>query len=119
VRRPAVGDRLTAALDDVLEAEARAAQTDAARADDEPVVEARRLQVAGVRLEHERLDALLAQPRIAARDLLEVVDAGDLEPDEVLRVVDDPLRVGLGEAHAHRRGRGERLGAVGTHGGSS
>jgi hypothetical protein len=30
--------------------------------------------------------------------VLEVVDAGDLEPDEVGRVVRDPLGVRLGEA---------------------
>src|SRR4029079_4731260 len=30
---------------------------------------------------------------------LEVLDARDLEPDEVVRVVRDPLRVGLREAH--------------------
>ena len=73
-----------------------------------------------MRLEHERLDALLAQPLVAARVPLEVLDARDLEPDEVLRVVDDPLRVGLGEADADRRREGERTsGVVGTQGGSS
>ena len=39
VARPAVGDRLSVALDRVLEAEARAAQVDAARVDEQPVVE--------------------------------------------------------------------------------
>ena len=61
--------------------------------------------VAHVALEHERLDSLLAQLGVPAGDLLEVVDAGDLEPDEVGGVVRDPLRVGLGEADADR-GRG-------------
>ena len=51
-----------------------------------------------MRLEHERLDAEVAQPLVAARVALEVLDARDLEPDEVVRVVDDALRVGLGEA---------------------
>ena len=65
----------------------------------------RRREEARVRLEHERLDPLVAQPLVAARVPLEVVDAGDLEPDEVVRVVRDALRVGLGEAHADRRSR--------------
>src|SRR5207247_11197609 len=56
-----------------------------------------RPQVANVRLQDVRLDPLFPQLRIAARVALEVVDARDLEPDEVDRVVDDPLRVGLGE----------------------
>ena len=43
--------------------------------------------------------AEVAQPLVAARVLLEVVDARDLEPDEVVRVVRDPLRVRLGEPH--------------------
>ena len=101
MRRPAVGDQLAVALDRVLVAEPRAAHVEAARVDDEAVVEPRRLQVAHVRLEHERLDAEVAQPLVAAGVPLEVLDARDLEPDEVVRVVDDPLRVGLGEPHPH------------------
>jgi NAD-dependent deacetylase len=100
---PALRDHLAVALDRVLVAEPRALQVDAARVHDEPVVEHGRLQVADVALEHERLDPLLAQPRVAARDLLEVVDARHLEPDEVRGVVGDPLRVRLGEADANRR----------------
>ena len=68
---------------------------------DEAVVEPRGLQVAHVGLEHERLEAEVAQPLVPARVPLEVLDARDLEPDEVVRVVDDPLRVGLGEPHPH------------------
>ena len=60
----------------------------------------RGLAVADVGLGHERLDATLAELRIAARVALEVLDPGELEPDEVDAVVDDPLRVGLGEADA-------------------
>ena len=67
-----------------------------------------------MRLEHERLDPLVAQPLVAARVLLEVVDAGDLEPDEVVRVVRDALRVGLGEAHAHLGREVEAVGAAST-----
>ena len=45
--------------------------------------------------------AVGAQARVAAAEAREVVDARDLEPDEVDGVVRDALRVGLGEAHAH------------------
>ncbi len=55
-----------------------------------------------MRLEHERLDPVVAQPLVAAGELLEELDARDLEPDEVVRVVRDALRVGLGEAHLDR-----------------
>jgi NAD-dependent deacetylase len=51
-----------------------------------------------VRLDRHRLDSLLPQRRIAAPKSPEVRDACDLEPDEILGVVCDPLRVGLGEA---------------------
>jgi hypothetical protein len=51
-----------------------------------------------VRLGHERLDPRLAERAVAAGVVLEVVDAADLEPDEVGRVVRDPLGVRLGEA---------------------
>ena len=50
-----------------------------------------------VDLDRHRLDALLAQRRIASAEASEIVDARDLEPDEVFRVVRYPLRVGLGE----------------------
>ena len=63
VRRPAVGDELAVALDRVVEAEASAAHVAAARPDREPVVEASRVGVARVRLEGQRVDALLAQLR--------------------------------------------------------
>ncbi len=99
---PAVRDQLAVPLDRVLEAEARPPQVDAARAHDQLVVEHRGLQVAHVALEHERLDPVRADRGIAAREAVEVVDAGDLEPDEVGGVVRDPLRVGLGEADADR-----------------
>jgi NAD-dependent deacetylase len=67
------------------------------------VVEASRLQVAHVRFEHERFDPLGAQLGVAAGVLLEIGDARDLEPHEVVRVVGNSLRVRLGEAHAHVR----------------
>lgn len=98
MHRPAVRERLAAPLDDVLVAKARAAEIDAARVDSQPVVELRRLQVADMGLDRQRLDALLPQRRVPAAEAREVVDAGDLEPDEVLGVVGDALRVRLGEA---------------------
>ena len=70
---------------------------------EEAVVELRRHEIANVRLEHDCLDAGVAQTLVAARVPLEVVDARDLEPHEVVRVVGDPLRVRLREADAHLR----------------
>ena len=90
------------ALDDVVEAEAGAAHVVAARVHEQAVVEDRRREEARVRLEHERLDPLVAQALVAAGVALEELDAGDLEPHEVVRVVRDALRVGLREAHADR-----------------
>jgi hypothetical protein len=54
--------------------------------------------MANVRLDRHRLDAVLPKRRVAASKAIEVVDARDLEPDEVFRVVGDALRVRLGEA---------------------
>ena len=101
VRRPAVRHRDAVGADDrVLVAEARAAQADAARVDVQLVVEPGRHAVAAERLEHERLDAVVAQRLVAAGVRAQVLDARDLEPDEVRRVVRDPLRVGVREPHA-------------------
>ena len=100
MRRPAVRDRLTVARDRIVEAEPRAAELADPRVDPELVVEVRRLAVADVRLQHERLDPLRAQGAVPAGELREVRDARDLEPDEVRGVVRDALRVGFGEAHA-------------------
>ena len=105
VRRPAVGDeRSVRRRSSAYSKRKRAPRTlAAARVDLEPVVEARRREVAHVRLDRQRLDALLAQARVAAREAVEVVDAGDLEPDEVARVVRDrPAR------RSRRSGRGPR-----------
>ena len=56
-----------------------------------------------MRLEHDRLDARVAQPLIAAGVLIQVIDARHLEPDEVVRVVGDALRIRLCEADPHLR----------------
>ena len=100
MRRRALRDPLARPLDDVLEAEARTAQVDTPRMDRQPVVEVRGPQVAGVRLEREGLDTFLAERRVSAPEPSEVVDAGNLEPDQELGIVGDALRVGLGEANA-------------------
>jgi hypothetical protein len=68
VARPAVRDGRAVPLDRVLEAEAGAAEIGAARADYELVVELRRLPVPDVDLRGRRLDALLAEPRVAAAE---------------------------------------------------
>ena len=60
--RPAVRDRLVAARDEVLVAEARAADVDAARVHGEALVEARRGEVARVRLDRERLETPRLEP---------------------------------------------------------
>jgi hypothetical protein len=96
---PAVCDRLSVSLDDVLVAKASAADVDTARVDSQAVVELRRLQVAYVRLHRERLDALLPKRRIAPTEARQVVHPRDLEPDEVLGVVGDALGIGLREAN--------------------
>ena len=101
VRGPAVGDQPSVALDRVVVVKACAAHVAAARVHRQPVVEARRLEVADVRLEHDRLEAEVAEPLVAAGVRLEVGDARHLEPDEVVRVVHDALCVGLGEADTH------------------
>jgi len=100
VGRPAVRDQLAVSLDRVVVTEPGALHIDAAGVHEQPVVEARRLHVAHVRLEHECLDSEVAQALVAACVTLQVSDAGDLEPDEVVRVVRDPLSIGLGEAHS-------------------
>jgi NAD-dependent deacetylase len=64
----------------------------------EPVVEVRRLEIADVRLDRHRLDPVLAQRVVATAEPVEVANARDLEPDEVLGVVGDSLRVRFGEA---------------------
>jgi hypothetical protein len=99
MRGRALGDPLAGALNDVLEAEASTAQVDTPRMDRQPVLEVRGPQVAGVRLEREGLDTLLPERRVPASESREVVDAGNLEPDQELGVVGDALCVRLGETN--------------------
>jgi hypothetical protein len=112
VSRPAVGDQLGTACDGVVVAEARAANVAHARVDPQSIVEPCRDDVAHVRLEHERLESLLLEGAIAAGVLGEVGDASDLEPDEVDRVVRDPLRVRLGEPDGYVRMETEAVDCV-------
>jgi len=72
----------------------------------EEVVEPCGDDIAAVRLEHERLDPAVAQRLIAACERAQILDAGDFEPDEVRRVVGDPLSVRVREAHAQCRREG-------------
>jgi hypothetical protein len=65
------------------------------------ILELCRLEVAHVRFQHERLEAEVAQPLVAAGESLQVVDARHLEPHEVVGVVGDSLRIGLRKAHPH------------------
>jgi hypothetical protein len=102
VERPTLRDQDACPLDRVLVAKARSAHVDTARVHEQALVELRGLQVADVRLEDERLDAEVAKALVAAGVPFEVLDTRDLEPHEVVRVVRDPLRVGLGEAHPDR-----------------
>ena len=102
VLRPAVcNDRAVVSHDEVLVAEARSSHVDAARMDVQHVVEPRRNEVTAERLEHECLESPVAQRLVAAGVLSQVLDAGNFEPDEVRRVVRDPLRVGFRKADAH------------------
>ena len=97
MRGPAVGDRFAVSFDEVLVTEPRAPDVEAAHMDPQRVREASRREVAHLRLEDERLDPLFPQRLVAAGEAGQVLDSGDLEPDEVDRVVGDSLRVGLGE----------------------
>ena len=54
-----------------------------------------------MRLEDERFDPPAAERVVAAGELLEVRDARDLEPHEVVRVVRDALCIRFGEAHGN------------------
>src|SRR4029077_4595218 len=85
----------------VPEPHPRAAEIPRAHLDGEPVVEARRREVADVHLRRQRLDPGVAQARVAAAEALEGLDPRQLEPDEVDGMVRDRLGVGLGEANAH------------------
>jgi hypothetical protein len=99
VRRRALRDPLARPLDDVFEAEPRAAEVDTPRMDRQPVVEVRGQQVAGVRLERQGLDTFPPERRVPAPEPCEVVDARNFEPNQELGVVRDALRIGLGEAN--------------------
>jgi hypothetical protein len=95
----AFGDGRTVALDQVLEAEPRTPDASATGVHGQPVGEARRLGVADPGVGDERFDASFPEGPVAPCLAAEVIDARDLEPDEVDAVVCDALRVGLGETN--------------------
>ena len=66
----------------------------------ELVVEPSGNAVAAEGLEHERLDSAIAERLVPARECPQVLDARDLEPHRVRRVVRDSLCIRVGEAHA-------------------
>ena len=112
VARRAVGDQGVVTVHRVLEAEACAADIQAARADLEPVREARGRPVADARVHGRGVHPRLEQRRIAALEAREVVDPRDLEPDEIRRVMGDGLGVGLREPHRHLRREAEAVHAA-------
>jgi NAD-dependent deacetylase len=114
VRGPALRKQLAVARDRVDEAEAGSPQLADTRVDLEHVVEPGRHAVTHLRLEDERFEPLVANRLVPAGELGKVRDARSLEPDEVVRVVRDSLRVRFGEAYAHVDREAET-----THGGHS
>ena len=111
VGRPPLGDARAVALprQHVVVAEARSTDVDATSPDPDHVVEHRRRQVTNVSLDDRRLEARVLERTVSRCVLIEVCDPRDLEPDEVRRVVRDPLCVGLREADAHVRREAEAL----------
>ena len=95
-RRPG-RDPLAVPLDDVLEAEPRAACLRAAHMHGEHVVEHRCALVGDLDAGRQRLDAACADRGVATGHRGQQRDAGLLEPHEVRGVVGDALRIGLGE----------------------
>lgn len=63
--------------------------------------------MANVRLDRHRFDTVVPKRLVAASKAVEVVDSRHFEPDEVLRVVRNALRVRLGEADANLGVEGE------------
>ena len=65
-----------------------------------------------MRLGHGRLESAGLEFAVPAREVSQVVDARDLEPDEVGAVVRDALRIRLREADAHLGRKRETLHAA-------
>src|SRR6185312_9422864 len=103
----ALGDQLTFALDAIVEAKPGPPDIGAAGVDRQQVVEARGRAVGDAGVERQRLDPFGLELSVAAPEPGEVLDPRHLEPDEIDRVVGDPLRVGLGEANLHLSGESE------------
>jgi hypothetical protein len=97
--RPAVCHELALSRDRVLVAKAGSTNVTAARVDHKPVVKVNGPEVTDVRLDRQRLVALLLDVLVPLRVAGEVVDASDLEPHEVGGVVRNALRVRFREPH--------------------
>ena len=97
------------AHDLVAEPHAHRRQQLARRPDLELVVVPRRLAVVAVRFDHRQREAVGFHLAIAPAGVAQQIGAADLEPDEVVRVVDDAHLVGFGVAHAHPRDGSGRL----------
>ena len=95
-----MGDPQTVPLHEILVAEPRTADVDAAHPDRQHVVEHSGALVLEMDTGRQGLDPALADRAVAAGELLEVGDARDLEPDHVRRVMGDALRVRLGKPDA-------------------
>ena len=92
--------------DDLVgELHAHRRQQRAARPHLDLIVVARRLAVLAVRLDDRQREPVGFHLAIGPARVAEQVGAADLEPDEVVRVVDDAHLVGFGVAHAHPDGR--------------
>src|SRR5439155_16163992 len=121
VDRMAGHERLVAADDLIIEADADGSQQRRARPDFELIVVPGRTPVVAVRLDHRKLHALVFHGAITVASVAEPVRAANLEPYEVVRVIHDAHAVGLGIAHAdvraadtHGRGVGHARGVLGA-----
>ena len=99
--RPVASDRSSRPHDLVRELHPHGRQHAARRSDLDLVVVARRLAVLAVRLDDRQREPRLLHLAIAPAERAQQVGARHLEPDEVVRVVDDAHLVGFGVAHAH------------------
>ena len=101
MRGVAVGNERAFSFDRVLVAEPRSAQVDTPCPDGQTLVEMRRAVIPDLHFGRQCFDPVRLDSPVAAGELGQVRNAGDLEPDHERRVVRDPLRVRLGEADDH------------------
>ena len=89
----------------VIKLHAHRRQLPRPRADLHLIVVARALPVFAVRFDHRQLDAVVFHLAVGPAGLAQPVGAANLEPDQIVRVVDHAHLVGFGVAHADGRGR--------------